>query len=518
MVCGGRRVAYGYRAAEVLPRVAPTKRGKVQLREGPAVRRKRSRNFINLPDVPEIPGVAPLSADRYDQDTTVQGAYKRYARDVPPLNPERKERFRQYVRGYLRETFTPLREIMDYHEWLESESYPKSRREQITREWLQWSGRAGPLPGPVGSESYELYKRLLSRVKAFGKLEPYPEYKHVRHINARCDLAKGAFGPLVKSMEREVYSKDHHFIKHVSMPDRPALIRALKQAGCQYVATDHTAFEAHFTVELMEIVEFELVVYLLGQVPAVARLLCEVEGGMNDIQMRGNGYRMLIDGIRCSGDMWTSLFNGFGNLMSFGFACQELGSKFDGYVEGDDGIFAVSGEVPSPELMKDLGFEVKMEVHSNPEEASFCGLILAGDQIIRDPIKFLQKFGWTSSYLDAGPKMMRKLALAKSLSALYETPDCPIVSAAARFVYDRTKGVKPVWESGRYRTVPRDFRPPKTEVSTQTRVLFAKLYKVSPEAQVAIEEKIAAGDWECCVGLGFHRDVFHYTSRYVELT
>lgn len=463
----------------------------------------RSLNFASLPDVPRIPNVAPVSPCRFDRATARQGVAKRYAREVPPLDSSLKEPFRAFCAKWARENLRPIEGPMEFEEWLATETYPAARKEQLRKAHAKW-GASNATPS----------LKDLRKVKGFIKLESYPEYKHARHINARCDIAKVFFGPVCKAMEAEVY-RFPAFIKHVPLPDRPALLRKLKEAGAKYVATDHTAFEAHFTVELQEIVEFEVVKWLISHRPDVVKTLCATESGVNHIRL-DNGLTVLISGIRCSGDMWTSLFNGLGNYLSFSFACHLLGSTFRGYVEGDDGIFAVHGAVPTPELMTRLGFEVKMEEHDDPATASFCGMILAGDQIIRDPCRFFQTFGWSDRFLTAGKRVKRELALAKSLSALYETPNCPLVSAAARHVYEKTKGAVPRFVEGSYRLVPRDFKPPVTDITEATRQLFSVKYGVSAERQLQMEASIARGDWSCLTTLTFHPDVGHYFARYVE--
>lgn len=492
----------GYRAPET-PLGIP-KEGRGTLRVGAKPPRQRSANYVDLPDVPHIHGVAPVSPDRNDKETAVRGMRHRYARHVPALDPKHREQFRLFVRKWAREHLTPIQSPMSFEEWLATESYNESRKAQLRKIHSEIVDRGGAIP-----------IWMLRRVKAFIKSESYPEYKHARHINARCDAAKVIFGPIVKRMEEEVY-KQHEFIKHVPLPQRPALLRALKIAGAKYVESDHTAFEAHFTVELQTIVEFEVCRWLLKQYPEISVLLEDVESGENYITMPALDLIMKISGIRCSGDMWTSLFNGLGNLMAMKFACSILGSTCDGFVEGDDGIFAVHGPVPTPELMSKLGFEVKMVEHDDPATASFCGMILAGDSIIRDPRRFFQTFGWTDRYLSAGLKVKRSLALAKSLSALYETPNCPLVAVASRYVYERTRGVEPRWDGSKYRQVPKDFQPPETSITAETRDLFAAKFGVSPAAQLKMEERIAEGDWSCLSELQYHHHVGDYYVRYVE--
>lgn len=464
----------------------------------------RSINFADLPDVPEVPGIAPLSPDRYDVETAIEGVKKRYARQVPRMARRHLRPFKRFVNRWVRSNFAPIHTVMDFDEWLASTSYNEHRKQQLRDVYERW------VRGTVSS-------RDLHKIKAFLKLESYPEYKHARHINARCDLAKVVFGPACKSMEQVVYAHPA-FIKHVPLPERPALLRALKQAGCRYLESDHTAFEAHFTLEVMEVIEFTVVEYLMERHPDLVRLFSETEAGKNNISL-DIGLRILMQYCRCSGDMWTSLMNGLANLLSLLFALSLTGATWvGGYVEGDDGIFAIHGTLPTSALMEELGFEVKYVEHDDPATASFCGLILAGESIIRDPMKFFQNFGWSDRFIAGSRRVKRGLALAKALSALYETPNCPLVSAAARYVYEQTKGVEPRWDGRAYKQVPRDFRPPSTCIEAETRELFSLKYGVSPIQQQGAEERIAKGDFAVLTEvLHVHPHVLDYSAKYVEL-
>lgn len=480
-----------------------------EIRVGPKAQRRRSVNFESLDAMPTIETLAPLSPDRYDKDTAVQGIKKRYARVVPETDKKLMAGFRRFVRAWVRRYLPVLDAPMEFEEWLASTSYNEARKEQLRKVYAEYL-RSGKLTRKTA--------RKLHRVKAFIKQESYPEYKHARHINARCDLAKCLFGPIVKKMEQEVYKRPE-FIKHVPLPDRPALIKAMKRAGCSYVASDHTAFEAHFTLEVMRAVEFEVTSHMLSRLPNLRELLEATEGGVNQIGLSTTDIQVLIQGIRCSGDMWTSLFNGLGNLLSFLYGCEVAGCRFvEGFVEGDDGIFAVQGKPPSAELMKKIGFEVKYEYHDDPSTASFCGLILAGNDIIRDPVKFFMNFGWSDRFVGAGGRVKRQLALAKSLSALYETPGCPLVAVAANYVYEQTRGVEPRFIDGAYKVVPRDYHPPPVVIADETRELFARMYGISPAAQVEFEALLAAGDWSCINHLAVHPHVRDYSAKYVETT
>lgn len=99
---------------------------------------------------------------------------------------------------------------------------------------------------------------------------------------------------------------------------------------------------------------------------------------------------------------------------------------------------------------------------------------------------------------------MNELLRAKSLSALYETPACPIVSAAARRCLATTRGYSARFVRDGYHDVdhiPRDERNlSAVAVSDDTRVLFGKLYGIPPQEQLRLERDILKGDWSSLAG------------------
>lgn len=197
-----------------------------------------------------------------------------------------------------------------------------------------------------------------------------------------------------------------------------------------------------------------------------------------------------------SGDMNTSLGNGFTNAMLVRFLCSEQNCPVYGYVEGDDGLF-VTDAVLSPGLYARLGFTIKMESFDDPCCASFCGNVFAASgQIIRDPRKFVSKFGWSDRFFFARESVLEGLAVGKSMSALCETPDCPIVAFVAWRTYCRFRLVKPRFAVDGYHSRPPSghvFRPPAP--SLDTRLLFARLYGIGVDLQVEIERLIMNDEW-----------------------
>jgi hypothetical protein len=309
-------------------------------------------------------------------------------------------------------------------------------------------------------------------------------------INSRADAFKAWSGPKFKSIEKVVYQLPE-FIKHVPVPDRPCKILGLKRAGRRYYQTDFTAFESHFTPEVLDVCECELYRHCLRD-DRDAEFLCSVIRGSNRMRTR-SGVRATVQGRRMSGDMCTSLGNGFTNLMLAKFIVSCKGGLLEGFVEGDDGLFCSTVELKCQDY-EDLGFTIKIEEVPDPCHASFCGLIFSeSGEIIRDPRRFVMGFGWTQSFINAGPRIMDELLRAKALSSVYETPQCPIVGALARAALDRTRHAHPRFVEDGFHDLPDVIDVPAFSPSHDTRQLFEQMYGISISAQLAIEGAITSG-------------------------
>lgn len=360
-------------------------------------------------------------------------------------------------------------------------------------------------------------------MKSFLKLEPYDIVKYARTINSRTDRFKVWAGPFAKAIEEKVFALPY-FIKHVPVSERPALIASLKKSGLVYAEWDFSSFEKHFRRKIMEAIEFELYKFMLPQMSDDdIKFLTGVLGGRNDLHFRLG--RATILARRLSGEMFTSLGNGFTNLMLVLFLAQRKGIHANGVVEGDDGLFALDGRL-SVEDWASLGFTVK-EIHyyDDPGKAHFCGMIFSDSfEIIRDPVRFFQKFGWTHSNIHAGDPVMRGLLRAKALSVLYETPQCPLIGAAAWRALEVTRGCKPIFvEDGYHDTskIPRDEKElPAFAPQEDTRNLFRDKFGVDEQAQRWAEREIAKGNFAAVddallVSEAAFRDNVRYIATYI---
>lgn len=337
-------------------------------------------------------------------------------------------------------------------------------------------------------------RRDCRRIKSFIKLESYPEFKEARWINSRADIFKAWSGRFFRTVEEVLYDNPW-FIKHVPIPSRPALVRSLRKAGLFYYENDYKSFEASIIPDLMRVCECQLYTHVLQRQPDDAAFINSVLLGRNELRTRAK-VKTSIRGRRMSGDMCTSCGNGFTNLMLVLYVVSLKGGFVNGFVEGDDGLFASTVQLSSDDFTR-CGMTVEIHEVSDPCRAHFCGMTFADTGVcIKDPRRVFQNFGWTHSFINAGPRIMDELLRSKALSLWYEMAQCPIVGQLAFTALGLTDGVDLChYEDTTERGYDvRDlgkltdfgvFRP-----DSQTRDLFASLYGISVNDQLYVEALI----------------------------
>jgi hypothetical protein len=378
-----------------------------------------------------VEGFAPLSPDQGDEETQMEGAYHRLLRAPPRRDNAMMRRFRGFVRVWLRHNLDPLPADTDlsFESWLEHTHYPEWRKEEIRR-----------------AHVLVLDKKKHFKNKSFIKAESYQVPKHARWINSRDDGFKAFSGPLFHAIEKAVF-KLKWFVKFIPVADRATYIKEYVDAeGSLFIATDYTSLEASLVSQMMMCAEIQLYTYMLGETSRAGDIPILVDALTSLQHCRASGM-LVTTFARMSGDMCTSLGNGFTNLMLQFFIAKECGWDLPlvGVVEGDDGLFRVSGPIPADNVFEALGMRIKLDVFDRVGDAGFCQLYFSDDcsQNLRDPIKILVRTGWTMSrFMHAGERVMMELLRAKAFSLLCETPTCPIVCAYALWLVRATKGHK----------------------------------------------------------------------------
>jgi len=335
--------------------------------------------------------------------------------------------------------------------------------------------------------------RVCSLVDSFIKLEHYEEYKEARWINSRHDRFKAFSGRYIKSIENVVYSKIHAFIKHVPVPERPSLIRGMIRSGYHYYENDYSSWEALQQVEIQLCSEVQLFHYMLANFEDARRAICNTTVGRN--QLNARWVKAMVMGRRMSGDMWTSLANGFNNLMVFLFICHEKGMHGFGYVEGDDGLFACEQSLDKSDFAP-FRFVVKLKELTSPCVGHFCGNTFSEDNIVmKDPRRVFASFGWTSSFIHGGNQIMDELLRSKALSLFYEMGQCPVLGQLALTAVDLTEGVIVRHHDENYgHDEPPESGEKAFSPSLASRELFENMYGISIQTQLMAEEAIRDHD------------------------
>ncbi len=375
-------------------------------------------------------------------------------------------------------------------EWLAGTNYPDWRKQEILREWDR---------SDFGVRLRQtLFRMREARVGGFVKAEWYPEYKHLRGIHARPDIFKAVFGPVFKHIEHEVFSLPW-FVKKIPVSERARVVgERFFGKWDLYASTDFTAFESLFDVKFMRAVERPLYFHMTRNLPNHQEwmdMYDEIICSKNVIDYQN--FRMNVMGLRMSGEMNTSLGNGWSNYCIMSYVAAASGIKFDGMFEGDDGILGLRGKLRE-DLFSKLGLKVKLQYHSDLSTASFCGLIFDPEDcvIITEPKRVLATFGWAGAqYACAATSKLRQLLRAKSLSLAYCYSGCPIIQSLAHYGLRVTEGMsidaviqseRNMWVRQQYMDAQR-FGHTRRPVPQRTRDLMERVYGVTVQTQLEVE-------------------------------
>jgi hypothetical protein len=503
----------GYRSNEVpLPTVPSELEGQespgLKLDSTTRVSKMRCVDEARRPPVavslgPSVKGVCMPIPDLQNGSTALEGALYRFLRDIP-LSKRPNRRFRNFVKMWVRHNLTPLAENADlsFETWINSTPYSDARRQELRDAYQEMM---------VNGE-------LKTKVKGFLKDEFYLDYKHARCINSRHDQCKIILGPFFQAITDTLFDPEQcpWFIKKVPLPDRAEYIyERIYAATRYYICTDYTSYESSFTRTKQFDCERVLYQEMLRNHPDrhfLMELFDNALIGTNRIDFKW--FTVKVQAKRMSGEMNTSLGNGFSNLMFFLYVCKRMRIHDPvGVVEGDDGLFSFDTNVPPEVMVKAmkaefvaLGLDIKIDHYSQLSHASFCGMIFDEEDktIIGNPLKIMASVGWTTAkYLAARPTIKNMLLRSKALSMAYQYPRCPMITALSRALIRLTVKCDVLTFINKHGgnfldlyhldVVKHAARLDKTgqllfgDVGVRTRILFEDMYGISVNEQLTLE-------------------------------
>jgi len=482
-----RNILRGYRTGEVpLAKIDHLKLGPDCYMSKPAIIPKFYRPVIAASLIINTPYHCP-QPDPEDPHTVMAGLMKRVCSKNPKYNIDRLNALREFAKKHMRSKFKPISiaEDTSFETWLSKTNYSEDRKNQLRMK---------------NENVTDIHRDSFKKVPSFVKDESYDGYKYPRGIYSRSDEFKCIVGPYFKLMESIVYELPE-FIKHVPVAERAKYVEDHVYAdGARYAMTDYTSMESSFLEEVMQI-EFDLYEYLLSELmegPEIMKLIRETMGGVNCIMFKY--ITLFLKARRMSGEMCTSLGNGWTNYIVLKFLFYEAGEEAHFVVEGDDGLTRIVNFEPTTEQYAEFGFTVKIEFVDDVSLGSFCGMIYdKTDRItITNPMNVIADFFWVGrTYACSKERIHLELLRAKSLSLLYTYPGCPILHSMAKWLVRMTKDYVPNWNILGWYMKDQLLRDMKfyqkhdtvlnKPIGTNTRELMFAKYKIPIDDQIAIE-------------------------------
>lgn len=382
-----------------------------------------------------VVGAAQPVPDTKHTGSALAGVIKRVATNMPPVQRATYRRLKRFTDRWLNKNCKHMifnqDEAFDFNEWIDNAPYTELRKEELRKEHEKFSP--------------DKFNKKNSHVKCHVKDESYPEYKFPRGIYSRTDAYKTFVGPFfAKLSDRILHSK--WFIKHIPVDKRPQVLLDMFADKPNLYCTDYSSYEATFVRRAMLSVEFRLYNFVLQNNPHRDEIMKQINLMTRVNRCEFWSFCFNISAKRMSGEMCTSLGNGFFNLILSFFLAREKGNKYyEGMFEGDDGIQWVDKIRPTDQDYANLGCNIKIDIPTCMNEASFCGNVfdVEDKEIVVSPAEAIVSFGYTGKqYIKASKFTKLALLKAKSLSMLYTYPACPMLRELALYGLRMTDEIK----------------------------------------------------------------------------
>lgn len=353
------------------------------------------------------------------------------------------------------------------------------------------------------------------RHSPFVKREFYEEMKAARIICKAEDKFVAAVAPVIHACEQVVFHDSHlskYFVKGRTINEQVDMMRRLGQMTGKFAETDHSRFEANYRDKTFKAIEMQFWKHMLRHNPKTLDIM--MKSYQYDRHLYSRQAVAIFRGTRMSGDLWTSLMNGFTNLVVMKAVAKRVGFTFEGLFEGDDGLCCYNGPDPTPEDFSYYGFEIKLEVKDEINQCSFLTKIFSPktNNLLADP-ETVERVSWTPdpAHFLYGDKSRRRLACEKCVAMLNIYPRTPVGSikwlAILRVLgYNR----KPIevhdwYYQSLYHTttlVKENLEYP--DIQYEDRLLYWQRFGVSPEYQIIMENEFKS--WEYRFKDGFPSD------------
>lgn len=344
-------------------------------------------------------------------------------------------------------------------------------------------------------------RRKILRCKAFIKREFYDEHKEARIISSRSDYFKAIMGPYITRIEEQVYSNPH-FVKGLAPVDLAKRLETITTSSEHLYETDYSSFEGSFNRKILAKVEWTFLHHFLRNnfyACGLAQATC-----FEPHHISSQYGQAVCAGSRMSGELWTSLCNGFMNMVLMEYIAEENGTKFEYVVEGDDGLICSKVRL-DVSCVAATGFKLKLVEGRSLNDISFCGLTVCDGKLMPDMVERLRKTGWDHDIRvcrGCSQRLLDERVKAKAISLLATSRGVPILQEMALANLKQVSRARlrrkhlDWWEKEMGFFDAPILPEPVTDVA---REFVAKRWGISITAQLQIERELKdAPDARCC--------------------
>lgn len=421
---------------------------------------------------------------------------KRMNPKMPDTDIRELDALSDFVNNWLEQN-VPVLPTLDekelFNKWIDENKNYTSRKKQRFRRLHQLLYK--------NEGNYKLPEKYYV-VKSFVKREFYEETKNLRFINSRTDEFKVRVGGFIHKLESILY-ENPYFVKYKTVTLLPHLIKKLLNYKW-VLETDYTSFESGFSPEYVTRVEVALFRHCFkNNRPVLNDLMrCYYHSTPRGLvpkveKIYGKGYSMRLRGCRMSGEMWTSLGNGFSNLMNMLYLIDKYHINAFGYVDGDDGIFGMDSKVLTEVDFEKLGFKIKMQYSEDLSCSSFCGNIFDPTECLQlVPPEQISRLCWTCSakYINSRRRVKMELLRGKAMSLYCLGKYTPIASVLAKKVIQLTEQYKyrcefeNVWWENQVLSMWSGIE--NIEITESSRQLYQQRFHIPIQTQLYLEQFI----------------------------
>lgn len=393
-----------------------------------------------------------------------------------------------YVRSNFQDYIVSEDEMMSFEEWLAESTYTEDYKQELRLLYDQYKNI--PLT----------HIKFIKTLVFFIKLEEYLKLSVPRGIFACPDIVKAKMGYVIASVERKLYKNDQ-CVKIMSPEKRVQFLMKIMNGRKYLITVDFKRMESIYNKKLLKLVDGFTMKYCLPSTyhEAIDDYVA-YETGSIKVRDSSGMVKATIQCKRCSGALTTSSGHFLTNIFITNYISVKTQVGYRMVAEGDDNIVAWDGPVCFEYFYNKLGAEIKIESYYSIGCASFVHLEFNEETLtrFRDAAEILLKLTWTlSDYRNTREKKVLKALLkAKTMSCLYEFPNCPIISVVAYHFYKQVIHYRALFQWDSYKMLKyKDIEQMtflEPHITDNDRLVYEELYDITVEAQFLLEHAILA--------------------------